>query len=78
MNRETGEPETLEEVRYEAMGIILGMIDTMRTMAPPPHMSGREALCRFADLAERSVREAYGEEKYDHFKATTRGVGRIN
>lgn len=71
-------PKNVEEARFEAMGILLGIIDMARVMCPSdPRVTPRMALIVYADMVEQMVREHYGPE-WNSFKNHARACSGAN
>ena len=49
----------------EAAGQVLAFVDMARSMSPPRHLSGREALTAFADFLGAAARDIFGAATWD-------------
>jgi hypothetical protein len=70
-------PKTVSEARFEAMGIILALIDNARSMRPSKQMTISDALDQWADMCELAVVETYGDD-WRRFAAMVRGTQGAN
>jgi hypothetical protein len=55
-------PTTQFEERQQAMGILLGILDTARHMTPPSTLTPIQTLATWSCMVEMAVAEAYGAD----------------
>lgn len=53
-------PTTVDEARCEAMGVLLGVIDTASALVPPPDVSGAQAMLQWSVMVEQVAYQHYG------------------
>ncbi len=55
------QPTSIGEARSEAMGLLLGVIDSANALVPPPGTSAASAMAQWSVMVERAAYDLYGE-----------------
>lgn len=65
-------PVTINEARFEAMGIILGIVDLPRIIQPKADLPASVAIQQYSEMVERMASDHYGDD-WKRFVALIRG-----